>query len=497
MLPRALHLSAILVILTVLGGPPAGAASSDSSSVAREPAQGGEEPGSRPPPKPMVAAVAVRGAAGTPSPLVITVVPAPSPPANAVSVLISGLPPGSTLSDGEARGAGTWRIGLKQSDGLWSVGLEGPDIFTLTVPPDRVGTVELKVTAVAVHGERGIATDTKPLLVTFDPPPALPSVAQDAAAEAIGPEDADTGGAGQDTPERSPPIVAEEADALPSPPPPSPPPAPPLSSPAAAAAKIDAATVAPDPPEPEPADDPQATDDPAGDAGSSAETLPEASSGAAHQTIDGPVADEPSGGEAANDAATAGPGTSADRIAEEPLEERGPAPAGAEKPGRPPRLAPAALRAALVTSPPAAAAPKAPAAKESAPPETGPQDPAPALAPAPSTAPAAAATASPPDPAPALPEGLLMQRGDALFAHGDLAGARLFYEAAADGGSGRAAFALARTYDPLVHRKLGVRGLPPDPATAADWYRKAIAGGNAEAEARLRDLTAWLDQASR
>jgi TPR repeat protein len=91
-----------------------------------------------------------------------------------------------------------------------------------------------------------------------------------------------------------------------------------------------------------------------------------------------------------------------------------------------------------------------------------------------------------------------MRRGDALFAQGDLAGARLFYEfglgtGSGGTGSGRAAFALGKTYDPLVHRQLGVRGVPSDPAKAADWYRTAIAAGNAEAERWLQDLTAWLD----
>ena len=92
----------------------------------------------------------------------------------------------------------------------------------------------------------------------------------------------------------------------------------------------------------------------------------------------------------------------------------------------------------------------------------------------------------------AVPEQTLMKRGDALFAQGDLAGARLFYEMAASVGSGPAALALGRTYDPLVHKQLQVRGLPADPDQAATWYRRAIANGSGEAEGWLKDLSAWI-----
>ncbi|HYG89849.1 MAG TPA: hypothetical protein VD978_26760 [Azospirillum sp.] len=93
---------------------------------------------------------------------------------------------------------------------------------------------------------------------------------------------------------------------------------------------------------------------------------------------------------------------------------------------------------------------------------------------------------------PIVPEPQLLKRGDELFTQGDLAGARLFYEMAASNGSELAALALGKTYDPLIHKRLRVRGLSPDPEQAADWYGRATASGNAEAKQLLKELTAWL-----
>ncbi len=145
-----------------------------------------------------------------------------------------------------------------------------------------------------------------------------------------------------------------------------------------------------------------------------------------------------------------------------------------------------------------------------------PKDPAPAAAPVMVTAPApaltvAAATAPPPAPKPSasvepartepetapartssVPERQLLKRGDDLFAQGDLAGARLYYEMAAGAGSGQGALAAGGTYDPRVHEQLHVRGLAADPEQAAAWYRRAKERGNGEAEARLSALSAWI-----
>jgi TPR repeat protein len=84
----------------------------------------------------------------------------------------------------------------------------------------------------------------------------------------------------------------------------------------------------------------------------------------------------------------------------------------------------------------------------------------------------------------------LIQRGHAMLSVGDISAARLLFERAAHDGSGAAATALGRTYDPQVLASLGVHGIRPDAATAADWYRSAIALGDAEAASLLRALPA-------
>jgi hypothetical protein len=80
-------------------------------------------------------------------------------------------------------------------------------------------------------------------------------------------------------------------------------------------------------------------------------------------------------------------------------------------------------------------------------------------------------------------------RGDAMLAIKDFSAARKFYEFAANGGSARAAMALAGTYDPAFLTQLGAVGVRPDPALAANWYRTAAALGAPDAEARLRTLS--------
>ncbi|HKF74381.1 MAG TPA: hypothetical protein VKB68_21715, partial [Stellaceae bacterium] len=84
----------------------------------------------------------------------------------------------------------------------------------------------------------------------------------------------------------------------------------------------------------------------------------------------------------------------------------------------------------------------------------------------------------------------LLARGDDLLATGDVAAARLFYQRAAELGSAPAATAVGQTYDPGVLEVLRVRGARGDPQTAAEWYRKAIAAGDRQAEIRLKRLLA-------
>jgi len=132
-----------------------------------------------------------------------------------------------------------------------------------------------------------------------------------------------------------------------------------------------------------------------------------------------------------------------------------------------------------------------------------PQPPAPAASDAPpspvSAAPTAERTAGP-TPTPTVsavpapnsnPEAdALLARGDDLLVTGDVAAARLFYERAAEQGSAAAATAVGQTYDPAVLELLRVRGVRGDAQMAAQWYRKAIAAGDRQAEIRLKRLLA-------
>jgi hypothetical protein len=84
-----------------------------------------------------------------------------------------------------------------------------------------------------------------------------------------------------------------------------------------------------------------------------------------------------------------------------------------------------------------------------------------------------------------------VKKGDELLAAGNVEAARQFYERAADMGLAQGALALAATYDPneLARRQV-VGGLQPDPAAAQRWYERARELGAAEAEDRLRRLSA-------
>jgi hypothetical protein len=83
---------------------------------------------------------------------------------------------------------------------------------------------------------------------------------------------------------------------------------------------------------------------------------------------------------------------------------------------------------------------------------------------------------------------VLVARGDAFLSAGDIASARLFYERAADAGSGDAALRLGATFDPNFLGRAGVRGNQGDPAQAESWYRRARDFGDAGAAERLKTL---------
>lgn len=119
-----------------------------------------------------------------------------------------------------------------------------------------------------------------------------------------------------------------------------------------------------------------------------------------------------------------------------------------------------------------------------------PAQPTPAAAPTPAPAPV-------PAPAPTIAPALdtqqaeaLLARGDDMLATGDVSAARLFYQRAAELGSAAAATAVGQTYDPGILELLRVRGARGDGQMAAEWYRKAIAAGDRQAEIRLKRLLA-------
>jgi TPR repeat protein len=83
----------------------------------------------------------------------------------------------------------------------------------------------------------------------------------------------------------------------------------------------------------------------------------------------------------------------------------------------------------------------------------------------------------------------LIERGNQLLATGDIAAARLFYQRAAEQGSGAGATAVGKTYDPLFLEQAHVLGARGDLVMAMQWYRKAISLGDHRAESRLKLLS--------
>ena len=80
----------------------------------------------------------------------------------------------------------------------------------------------------------------------------------------------------------------------------------------------------------------------------------------------------------------------------------------------------------------------------------------------------------------------LVRRGDEFLTSGDITSARLFYERAADAGSGRAALQLGATFDPIILGYVRSGSGLADPAQALSWYRRARDLGMVEAEQRIK-----------
>jgi hypothetical protein len=82
----------------------------------------------------------------------------------------------------------------------------------------------------------------------------------------------------------------------------------------------------------------------------------------------------------------------------------------------------------------------------------------------------------------------LLRRGQLMLDSGNLSGARLLWERAAEQGSSEAALALGRSYDPAQVPLPGVAGSVADRALARRWYDRAAALGSSEARERARTL---------
>ncbi len=82
----------------------------------------------------------------------------------------------------------------------------------------------------------------------------------------------------------------------------------------------------------------------------------------------------------------------------------------------------------------------------------------------------------------------LIAKGDGLLNSGDLASARQFYLRANELGDANGAYGVGRTYDPKIFAALNVQGLQPEPLKAAEWYKKAVAGGVVAARTALENM---------
>jgi hypothetical protein len=125
---------------------------------------------------------------------------------------------------------------------------------------------------------------------------------------------------------------------------------------------------------------------------------------------------------------------------------------------------------------------------------------APVVAAPPPPPPVVVATVSPPPPPPqARPEpkvreinpdevAQFVRRGEELLATGDLQAARLLLLRAAEARDARAALVLARTFDPIASKQLGLADPQPDLEQARTWYQRAQEWGSPEAKRQLDAL---------
>ncbi|HUC51729.1 MAG TPA: hypothetical protein VMA30_20280 [Xanthobacteraceae bacterium] len=82
----------------------------------------------------------------------------------------------------------------------------------------------------------------------------------------------------------------------------------------------------------------------------------------------------------------------------------------------------------------------------------------------------------------------LVDQAETLVRSGDLSGARVLLQRAAEAGDANAALELAGTFDPKVLRELGAIGIAADPARARKWYERAAALGSIAATKKLAEF---------
>ncbi len=88
----------------------------------------------------------------------------------------------------------------------------------------------------------------------------------------------------------------------------------------------------------------------------------------------------------------------------------------------------------------------------------------------------------------------LMGYGQKMMDVGYLAGARAYYQRAAEAGSAKAALAVGATYDPEVLGALNIQGAKPDPKAAETWHARAAGLGIADREAEIATIKdAWVN----
>ncbi len=89
---------------------------------------------------------------------------------------------------------------------------------------------------------------------------------------------------------------------------------------------------------------------------------------------------------------------------------------------------------------------------------------------------------------------LLIRDGNKLMRNGDILAARRLYEQAAASDNPEAALAMGRSFDPSYFEKLPIKTGKPDPATAFQWYKKALDGGLVTARVKIDGLKQWLQR---